>query len=347
MLASLLFCGCEAGSFYRQAAAGQWEILTHQQSIRQLAADPKTEPRLKTQLEEVLQIRQFAQNELKLPAGNHYLAYADLHRPFVIWNVCAAPELSLEPKTWWYPIVGSASYRGYFREKSARVYAAELEKKGWDVYVGGVQTYSTLGWFHDPVLNTFVYEPQGDLAEIIFHELAHQRLFIADDTDFNEAFATAVAQEGVRRWFNSLHQTNSLDSYHREQEQDRQFTALVLGAIQQLDAVYTNSNLSDETKRQRKAELIEQMCADHKKIKAQWGGASPYDGWFAAPINNAKLSTVATYYELVPTFHAVLAASGNDLERFFKTVENISKLPPEKRILALKQAGAPRKGGSR
>lgn len=338
LLSAWLFSGCQTASFYRQAIAGQCHILTHQEPIDRLIADPRTDPTLKAQLSDVLKIREFAGRELHLPTDSHYLKYVDLHRPYVVWDVYAAPELSLEPKTWWFPIIGHASYRGYFSENGARKYADVLRRKGLDVFVGGVETYSTLGWFRDPILNTFVDEPDADLAEIIFHELGHQRLFIADDTDFNEAFATAVSEEGVRRWCQYQNRPEAFERYWRQHEQQNEFNRLVLDAVDKLEKVYGDPALSDEAKRVRKKELIEQLRAGHEALKAKWGGKSAYEAWFKKDVNNAKLSTVATYYELVPSFHALLQASGNDLERFYSAVKAISKLPEDKRRDALKKA---------
>ncbi len=200
LLAVLATTGCQSLGYYGQAIKGQYEIVARQESIEKLLADPHTPAPLKAKLQLVESLRAFAAKDLKLPVDGHYQKYADVRRRFVVWNVEAAPEFSLEPKSWWYPIVGSLEYRGYFSERGATNYAARLRKKGYDVYVGGVQAYSTLGWFKDPVLNTFIFEPEPDLAEILFHELAHQQVFASGDTDFNEAFATTVGQEGARRW---------------------------------------------------------------------------------------------------------------------------------------------------
>ena len=324
--------GCQTVKFYKQAIQGQYQILANQKPIRELIADTNTPPELKEKFEAVLKIREFAERDLKLPANQHYLKYVDLHRPYVVWNVTAAPELSLEAKTWWFPIVGRASYRGYFSEKAARDYAAQLQKKGYDVHVGGVETYSTLGWFRDPLLNTFIDESEADLAEIIFHELAHQKLFIASDTDFNEAFATAVAEEGLRRWFAAKKKPEALARLSTHSARKDQFVKLILATIAKLEAVYENPNLPDEVKRARKKQIIAELRAGHAKLKIEWGGKSGYDEWFAGQINNAQLNTVATYYELVPTIHALLEADGGDLEKFYQDIKRRSKLPKSKRF---------------
>src|SRR5881396_1056364 len=199
----LIVSGCRTLSFYGQAIKGQYQLLAHRQPIEKLVADSNTPARLKSQLELVQNLRAFAGKELKLPVDGHYTKYVDVHRPFIVWNVEAAPEFSMEPKTWWYPLIGKQEYRGYFSETAAQEYAGVIRKNGYDVYVAGTTAYSTLGWFKDPILNTFVFDSESDLAETLFHELAHQRVFARSDTDFNEAFATTVGQEGARRWLRS------------------------------------------------------------------------------------------------------------------------------------------------
>jgi len=331
------FSGCQALGFYRQAIAGEYQILAHEKSISDLIADPKTPPKLKAKFEQVLKIRQFAAKELKLPADKAYLKYTDLHRPYVVWNVNVAPALSLEPKTWWFPVVGRASYRGYFSEEGARHYAAPWEKKGWDVYVDGVEAYSTLGWFSDPLLNTFIYEPEADLAELIFHELGHRRLYVNGDTDFNESYATTVAAEGLRRWFTASSNPKAYEEHQAAQAHDRQFVQLVMDARQELEAVYGDGRLSDAEKLRRKEEIIAKLRARYAAAKQTWGGETGYDHWFAEPINNAKLNTVSAYYELTPAFEALLRAQGGDMEKFYGAVAALGKLPIEKRHEALRE----------
>jgi predicted aminopeptidase len=310
-----------------------------------LLRDPGADPRLKAQLELALKIRQFAARQLHLPADGCYLNYVNLHRPFVVWNVNLAPLLSLEPKTWWFPIVGAASYRGYFSEAGARRYAAIWEKKGWDAYIGDVPTYSTLGWFPDLLLNTFIYEPEADLAETIFHELTHRRLFVPGDTDFNEALATSVAAEGVRRWFQAEANPKACEQYQQELQHEYDFVNLVMATRNQLENVYADAHLPDAAKLRRKTEILNQMRRAYARLKEAWGvSQSAYDAWFAAPVNNAQLNTVAAYDDLVPAFDALLRANGGDMERFFAAVRNLSKLPLEKRRQALRACLNPKPG---
>jgi predicted aminopeptidase len=278
----------------------------------------------------VLQLRDFAESQLGLPVDDHYLKYADINRKHVVWNVYAAPELSLEQKTWWYPVVGKLKYRGYFSEGRATNYASKLERQCWDVYVSGVDAYSTLGWFKESLLNTFIHDPEADFAETLFHELAHQRLFISGDTDFNEAFATVVGQEGARRWLRARSNTNAIDEYAVLLRREDDFVNLVQAARGKLRAVY-ESQQADEAKRKAKAETIQSLRRDYQELKARWGGYSGYDKWFAKPLNNAQLNTIATYHDLVPAFERLLAAHGGNLESFYKEVEQLEKLSKEER----------------
>ena len=331
------FSGCQAFSFYRQAIAGQYQILAHQESITNLMANPDTPPKLKAKFGQVIKIRHFAAEELKLPADGAYVKYTDLRRPCVVWNVSVAPALSLEPMTWWFPVVGRVSYRGYFEEAGARRYAARWEKKGWDVHVGGVAAYSTLGWFRDPLMNTFIFEPEADLAELIFHELGHRRLYVNGDTDFNEAFATEVAAEGIRRWFAASSNSVACQEHQAALARDNQFVQLVMDTRRELEAVYGDGSLPDAAKLRRKEEIIGKLRAKYAAVKQTWGGESGYDEWFAAPINNARLNTVSTYYDLVPAFQALLRANGGDMEKFYEAVASLGKLPFQKRHAALQE----------
>ena len=343
LLMILALSGCQAIRFYSQAVAGQYEILAHEKSIEKLLQDPATDPKLKAQLELVKRIRLFAAQELKLRPDGNYIKYVDLHRPYVVWVVTVAPRLSLDPKTWWFPIVGSASYRGYFSEEGALHYAAIWDKKGWDTYVGDVPTYSTLGWFHDPLLSTFIFEPEADLADTIFHELTHQRLFVAGDTEFNEAFATMNAEEGVRRWYQAPADKHAYELYAQGHRHENDFVKLVMAAREDLQKVYEDPRLSEAAKLERKAETITRMRANYAQLKQTWGvSKSGYDYWFDKTLNNAQLNTVAAYYDLVPAFQALLRAKGGDLEEFYGAVGDLAKLPLQQRHEALRACLSPK-----
>ena len=364
LLLTVFWVGCENLRYYNQAINGQYQILTAKRSIDKLVIDPATPAELRQKLQLITDIRRYAQNELKLPVKGQYSQYADLHRRFVVWNVYAADEFSLEPKWWTFPIVGKASYRGYFSEKEARKYGEKLKKEGYDVYVTGIEAYSTVGWFRDPVLNTFIDNTDVDLAETLFHELAHQTAFAAGDTDFNEAFATAVAEEGLRRWMESTSNTNAYAEYRASLDRKDQFIRLVMNARDQLEQVYeqpatTNAQLASlsrfsavtpESKRQQKEQIIANLRAEYEKVKmTAWAGNREYDNWFKKPINNAKLNTVATYYEMVPAFNRLLLKCDRDLPRFYEEVRRVAKLPKEerRRVLAIVEKPASAVASSR
>ena len=342
--------GCHTLSYYGQALKGQYQIVANQKAIEQLEADPKTPEVLRQRFRLLHELRTFAHNSLKLPLDGHYRKYVDVHRPYVVWNVEAAPEFSMQPKTWWYPLVGSLEYRGYFSKNGATNYAAYLRSKGYDVTVGGVEAYSTLGWFEDPVLNTFIYEPEADLAEIIFHELGHQRVFARGDTDFNEAFATTVGQEGARRWLHAKGDQKGLDDYLGHLHRNDRFVHLVMDARTRLEVLYgdqrsldgkisstdKNLNVPALQLRQQKREILTNLKRDYELVKVQSGDDPEYDGWFSHQLNNAHLNSVAAYYDFVPAFEQLLAANGGDLEKFYDEVARLAKKPKDQRHATLR-----------
>jgi len=336
--------GCQEIGFYSQAIKGQYQIFAHQQLIDKLVADPQTPEKLRAKLQLIEQLRAFAKDQLKLPVDGHYRKYVDVHREYVVWNVQAAPQFSLEPRTWWYPLVGSLEYRGYFSEKGATNYGARIAKKGDDVYVDGVEAYSTLGWFKDPILNTFISRSEPELAEVIFHELGHQRVFARGDTDFNEAFATTVGQEGARRWLRASGKTNLIEKYEVALRRNDQFVHLIMSTREQLEKIYGDT-LDKDGKvkaaakppappaelKQAKARIFADLRANYQKLKESWGGYAGYDDWFGRELNNAQLNTIANYYDFLPAFERVLAMNGNDMEKFYVEVERLSKLGKDER----------------
>jgi len=361
VLPLLLLClangGCQTAGYYSQAIRGHCQVVARQQSIATILNDPKTPEPLKARLQLVLELRAFADSELKLPAKRHYSRYADLGRRFDVWNVSATPEFSMESKSWWYPLAGRLEYRGFFEEASARQLAAKLAGEGFDVDVGGVQAYSTLGWFSDPVLNTFIHDSEIDLAELLFHELAHQRLFVAGDTDFSEAFAECVAEEGTRRWLRARGSAAARAAYEAKLVRKAEFTRLITSTRTRLAELFCRvapevpplapvSMLDPDRAaemRRRKQDVFETLRRDYEALKSTWGGATDYEGWFKRPLNNARLNDVDTYYRLVPSFHALLRSCDGDLEKFFREAKALGKLPKLERHRVLDGRGAPKK----
>jgi len=345
VLIVLVVSGCETISFYAQALKGQYQIFAHEQPVEKLLANKSTPEALRGRCDVLQQLRAFAGHDLKLPVDGHYKKYVDVHRPFVVWNVQAAPEFSMQPKTWWYPLVGSLDYRGYFSQRGATNYARVLRKRGYDVAVGGVQAYSTLGWFKDPVLNTFLFEPDSDLAEIIFHELGHQRVFARGDTDFNEAFATTVGEEGARRWLKSKGDAAALERYLAHLQRNNEFVHLVMQTRSKLESIFGDERTEpgkvrathkmqqvprNELRQEKQAALAE-MKRQFAALKQKWGSGDEFESWFDFPINNAHLNSVAEYYDLVPGFEALLADNGGDLEKFYVAAERLASQPKKER----------------
>jgi predicted aminopeptidase len=328
-----LMAGCGNFSYYLQSVEGQIDILQKREQIAQVLANPATSPALRKRLEQVLMIRDFASRELKLPDNKSYRGYADLQRPFVVWNVFATTEFSIKPEEWCFPIAGCVGYRGYFMQARADAFAQELRGRGLDVYVGGVPAYSTLGWFDDPVLNTFVNYPEYELARLIFHELAHQLVYVKGDSEFNESFAATVEYAGVERWIARSGDERMRADFGRSQERRARFAALVLKYREVLGALYS-SDLPPASMRERKAGVFAELKQDYQRLKTEWGGFAGYDRFFVEP-NNAKLASIALYSTLVPQFDKILAKYNGNLPAFYAEVKEIAALGKDERALRL------------
>ena len=331
-LAALPLAACAGPGYYWQLATGQWSLLAKREPIAKLVAAPGTDETLRARLRLALEARRFASDHLGLPRNGSYTSYADLGRPWVLRNVFATPEFSLEAITHCFPIAGCVAYRGYYDDAMAQAEAARLRALGDDVYVGNVPAYSTLGWFDDPLLNTMLGQSDDEIAAGIFHELAHQQLYVKGDTAFNESLASFVEQEGLRQWraARSLPPIQDL----REQRAE-QFTALVLAARERLAALYASA-LPAEAMRARKQEEIEQLRAEYRALRdGQWAGYSGYDGWMNSEINNAKLLPFGLYHQWIPAFAALYARSGGDWAGFYREARRLGDEKAAARTAAL------------
>ncbi len=325
LLVMVLLTGCRTATFYGQAVAGQWELWARREPVMKVREKRSGDTHLVGQLELVERLCCFAEEFLGLPGKRQYRHYVELDRPYVVWNVFAAPEFSLKPKSWNYPVVGRLDYRGYFRESLAADYAGVLSGEGWDVYVGGVDAYSTLGWFRDPVLSTFVDLPELDLADLIFHELAHQRLFLSGDTDVNEAFATVVAREGVRLWLHHQGREGELAAYLENTRRDDLVVGLIYEARSELESLYAQAGtVSKVEMRRRKEELFRQLRERYRDLVRGWTGYRGYDRWMAGTMNNAKLNALDAYARWVPAMECVLQGAGG-LEGFYGVMDRLGR----------------------
>ena len=326
----LFFTGCETIGFYSQAVSGQLSLLVSSTPIEEVIASPSAPERLKTRLKFISEVRRFAENELYLPTGSSYKSYVELSRPFVLWNVFATPEFSLKPVSWRYLFVGRMSYRGYFGQSDAQEFAKKLEQNGYDVFVGGVSAYSTLGWFDDPVTSAMLRRGDVRLASLIFHETAHRLLFIGGDTAFNEGFATAVATEGVRRWIAKNGAKMSFKDFLAYRKRHASFIDLVMSYRPQFEKLY-ESTLSDSEKIKRKEALFMEMKAGYIVLKKSWDGRGDFDKWFSEDLNNAKLASIASYQTYTPAFAKILESKNGDLKEFYRACEELGYMEKEGR----------------
>jgi predicted aminopeptidase len=329
LIATLALAGCGT-TYVAQAAKGQLQILTARKPITKVLADPATDAALKKRLEVVSEARAFAWRELGLPNNKSYTSYADLKREFVVWSVVATPEFSVAPREWCFPIVGCVAYRGYFHKDSAEAFAETLREQGLDTMVGGVPAYSTLGKFNDPILNTMMIYGDDELASTMFHELSHQLVYIQDDTSFNEAFAVTVEQEGLARWLKFRGREADLDKYQKRRARQAEGVALVAQFRGELSALY-GMNLEPEAKRARKAQVFARLVTELRALDQRFGTESRLAAELEGKPNNARLASLATYYDCVPGFERLLADEQHDLPRFYAAVRSLAKLPRDER----------------
>ncbi len=339
--AACALAGCGSLGYVKQSVAGHLDLMQRARPVPEWLAEPQTDPVLRERLALTQRIRDWAVAELKLPENRSYRAYAALDRPAAVWNVVAAPALSLTLKTWCFPVVGCVGYRGYYARADADALAAELRADGLEVAVYGVPAYSTLGWTDwlggDPLLSTFIRWPEGELARLIFHELAHQVVYVADDTTFNESFATAVERLGGQRWLAERATPEARAEYEAFDARRRDFRALTLALREDLARLYADPGLDDAAKHRAKAERMARLRTDHARIKVErWGGFAGYDGWFERA-NNALIGVQAAYDQWVPAFERLFEAEGRDFERFYARVRALAALPKAERQAALER----------
>jgi predicted aminopeptidase len=331
---SLVFwlSGCQSLNYYGQSAKGQWQILSQRQANAKVIANPASSPKLITQLQTIENIRLFAAS-LGLPTKGQYDTYVDIHRPYALWSVAATPELSLSAKTWCYFFVGCLSYRSFFEQTLAENFEQQLKTEGFDTYLSRVTAYSTLGWFRDSVLSSFVNKSETELAELLFHELAHQVVYAKGDPMFNESFADVVAEAGLRRYL--VGRADGFQQIALRKKRQQQFAQLVLDYRQQLHTVY-RSSISDNDKRQQKQALLAALRQSYQQLKdEQWQGYKAYDAWFVE-LTNAKLNSVSVYNDLIPSLNALLRANNDDLAAFYQACQRLAKLSMKQRHQILK-----------
>jgi predicted aminopeptidase len=336
---AVLGCALSLGGCYvMQAVGGQAQVMGRSEPIAKVVADPATSPQTRERLQLVESARDFAITELALPDGRSYRKYADMGRPYVVHNVVATPEFSVEPRRWCFPVTGCIAYRGYFDEQHARSFASRLAERGDDVSVGGVPTYSTLGHFPDPVFESMLGWRETRLVGTIFHELAHERVYLQDDSELNEAFASVVEDEGVRRWLQQQGRAREIAAYELSAGRQRQFSALLKETRGRLATLYA-SGLSPDDQRREKQREFGALQERYQQLRTEWGGYAGYDGWFARTLNNSHLAAVATYEDCMPGLRRQLEEAGS-LPEFYVRVEATRELDVQARHAALCRVAA-------
>lgn len=326
----LIACTPLGGCYLLQAAVGQMEIVAKRRPIAAVIANPSTPQRLRARLEYVSDARAFAVDALGLPDNGSYRSYADLERPFVVWNVFATEEFSVEPRRWCFPIAGCVVYRGYFNQARAESYARGLRFNGHDAAVGGVAAYSTLGHFDDPILNTMIGWSDVQLAGTLFHELAHQVIYVPGDSQFNESFATVVEEAGLARWLEARGRVQEMQIWYTQRERTATFIGLLLTARERLRNLYAE-NLPEDEMRIRKQREFGRLKFEYWQQKQRWNGYAGYDRWFDRALNNAHLVSAATYHGCLPELRELLRAHDDDLRKFYAAAREIAQGPKEKR----------------
>ncbi|NRB40526.1 MAG: aminopeptidase [Pseudomonadales bacterium] len=337
-LVTLLFLsGCESIRYYSQAVSGQLSILHKRQDLDTVINDPHTEALLKARLQQVQKMRVFAEDRLFLPVGDSYSSYVDLERDYVVWNIYAAEELSLTSKTWCFPVAGCVAYKGYFSSQPAKDKAKQLKDDGYDVHVAGIRAYSTLGWFDDPILNTFINDEELSLAGLLFHELAHRQQYIKNDTAFNESLATAISDIGLQKWIaaNKVRYTDkSFSLYLQKRKNHQRFKTLLMRYRGKLQQVYQNEKLADADKRLAKKQTLAALDTAYQSLKVELA-TDRYDKWMA-DMNNAKLANIANYNVFVPAFKKLYDDVNQDMEVFYRRTDAMEALEKDERHRLLK-----------
>ena len=334
-LTFLLLGGCAELQYYGHAVSGQLDVLSKRRAISEVIKDPGTKPEVVLKLKAVERMHDFAISDLALPDSESFRSYADVGRPYVLWNVFATPKLSLQTKQWCYPFLGCLGYRSYFQKAYAESIAMELEQQGWDVHVAPSPAYSTRGFFADPIYNPMLRYDDLTLAGILFHELAHEKIYFKNDSELNESFAVAVQDEGVKRWLAHENKPQYYSEYVIDQQRDKQFVGLLLKYRKQLKVLYQSSE-TDNKKRIKKRQILGALRKAYFVMRKDWDGYTGFDHWFNKPLNNARLAPVGTYQGHVKAFAALIKKYNGDLPMFYLQVNELSELPMDERREKLK-----------
>ncbi len=329
--------GCSTAGYYGQAMAGHWKIMRAREPVQAYIEDSSIDEKTRSALIRAQSAREFASRVLKLPANDSYSSFVDIERDAVTWNVVATQPFSVEPERWCFPVAGCLSYRGYFHQEDAQKYAQKLREQGLDVVVTEADAYSSLGWFDDPLLSTMIRRPEPLLAGVIFHELAHQQLYVKDDSSFNESFANFVERQGIQDWLVAQNKRELQQRYDRYLQRRIEFLTMLRDLRAELHSLYSSGS-TESKMRVAKQSVFADFRQRYREQKLLWNGYSGYDAWFDKPLNNARVSSVSTYNRWVGAFATLFAESGDDYARFYHRSAEIAALPRADRTRLLEAA---------
>ena len=334
LIVSIFLQSCSSLGYYWEKIQGHAEIVNNQVPVQDVIDNPETSSIVRERLINVQAARDFATKVLQLPDNESYRNYVDIGRENAVWTVVATQPYSIKPKEWCFFIVGCLSYRGYFSKQKADEFAEELKKQNMDVYVSGTKAYSTLGWFNDPLLSSMLYKSEAYRVGIIFHELAHQKIYVEDDTASNEAFASTVELEGVKTWFNQAEKKHMYKDYLISRQRDEDFKNLLKQTRRQLNTLYNNESKKVDVEKQ-KVKVFELLQVAYKEFKHRWDNYSGYDKWMSNKLNNAHLALISTYNDRIPAFQALFKKANYDYKSFYEKVEQLMSIEKNKRIIEL------------
>ncbi|WP_338846761.1 aminopeptidase [Massilia sp. W12] len=333
LLPPLFLSGCGALQYYSQAAQGQLTLALSARPLQAVLDDPDSKPELRARLQLAQQIRHFSVSEIGLPDNQSFRRYVQLPRPYPLWNVVATPEFSLTPLHWCYPVAGCVSYRGYYDQQEGEAFAASLRSQGYDVHFYGVPAYSTLGWFADPLLSSFLHYPEAELARLMFHELAHQVLYVQNDSGMNESFATAVELAALERWLHCRRLPQLRQQWRVQRQRQLDYLALLQNTRTALQTAYAQPH-DEAQKRAAKNRILARMQQQYQDLKHSWDGYAGYDRWFADLPGNAHLAAVATYHQQTPAWLQLLRETGS-FPAFYQAARELTRQAPAERAQAL------------
>jgi predicted aminopeptidase len=338
LMAGLTFSGCGIGYIVRGAYEEARLLWNRRPISAELASDQPLSPQLRAKLETVLRVREFAADKLGLNTGGAYLTVAQVDQGAIVHVVMAAPRDSLRPYTWWFPVVGSVPYRGYFDESQAQAQAREMETAGYDTMVRSAVAFSSLGFFDDPLLSNLLRLDRVELVSVIIHELFHRTYFLPGHVMFDESAATWVGARGAVEFFEATEGPDSRDAAEARSmlESNLKFSRFLLGEQARLLKIYMSGLPKTEILKQREAAFA-QIQADYARLAPSLNGLERFD-LDKEPLNNAVLINYLIYFHDLDNFESLARLNHGDLKATIRQIIDLAKANPDDPFYALWEA---------